>query len=146
MCTGVTPLSINSMKALTSLAAAAAFAIPLAMSPSANAAAEYCMTNTDNNRVCIHAVYGPRNNRGITSSTNGYMNNFRVNCYSRNYGSTSLIAYACWSYTGITTEPPEVNEEATQETIAVFGASGFVSDDQAVDLEKVRNAMPPEMK
>ena len=143
----MTPQSTTSMKALTSLAAAAAFAVPPAISPSANAAAEYCMTNTSGNRVCIHAVYGPRNNRGITASTNGYMNNFRVNCYSRNYGSTSLIAYACWSYNAITTEePPELTEATTQETIAAFGVSGFVSEDKAIDLEKVMNAMPPEMK
>ena len=62
---GVTPQSTTSMKALTSLAPAAAFAVPLAISAPTNAAAEYYHTDVDGDYICIQGVYGDRRNRGV---------------------------------------------------------------------------------
>jgi len=134
------------MKAIIPLATAAAFAIPLSISVPSIAAAEYCHTDYDGDYVCIHAVYGPRENRGITASHNGSINNIRVNCYERNYESSSLIAYACWSYTGITAEPAKFPKEVTKDLPSVFDSKGFVSSENAIDIDKAIKSMPPEMK
>ena len=145
---GVTPQSTTSMKALTSLAAAAAFAVPLVISVPANAGADYCHTTTDGAYVCIQSVFGPRNNRGMVYTVDGYVYSSRFNCYSYNYGSTSLRAVACWSYTGIKSEPENVPEitEVPESVKGIMTEGGFISEEKAIDLEKVKNAMPPEMK
>ncbi len=125
---------------------AALLSASMVATPSAIAGAEYCHRDTDGDYVCIHAVYGKRSNRGITASINGRINNFRVNCYNRRYGSTSLIAYACWSYNAIATEPKDFDPDSTKKSLAIFEGSNFLSEDQAIDLEKVKNAMPDEMR
>jgi len=111
------------------------------------AAAEYCHT-TSGSYVCIQSVFGPRNNRGIVMTLDGRVSAHRINCYNYNYQRTSLFAVACWSYTAINAEPdnmPEVSE-IPEEVKAMMIDGGFVPEDQAIDLEKVKNAMPDEMK
>ena len=136
------------MKALTSLAAAAAFAVPMAVSAPANAAAEYCHRDVDGDYICIQSVYGARGNRGVVYTINGYVRNARLNCYNYNYESTSIAAVACWSYNAIKAEPADAPEvtEVPESVKGIMTEGGFISEDKAIDLEKVRNAMPPEMK
>ena len=136
------------MKALTTIVAAAAFAVPLAISAPTNAAAEYCHTDVDGDYICIQSVYGNRRNRGVVYTINGYVKNARLNCYNYNYGSTSIAAVACWDYNAIKAEPSDAPEvtEIPESVKGIMTGGGFVSDDKAIDLEKVRNAMPPEMK
>ena len=143
----MTPQSTTSMKVFTSLAAAAAFAVPLAISVPANAAAEYCHT-VNGRYVCIEKVFGPRNNRGLVYTVNGNVYADRFNCYNYDYESTSLYAVACWSYNAIKAEPDDIPEvtEVPESVKGIMTEGGFVSPDKAIDLEKVRNAMPPEMK
>ena len=148
MCTGVTPQSTNSMKALASLSAAAAFLVPGFLGSSARAA-DYCMTTTDGNRLCIHGTYGPRGRRRMVISQNGgYAKSYIYDCYNDNYGRTSIVAYGCWAYTAISSEPdnlPEVADEA-DSVRGILASDGFMPKGDAIDLEKVKNAMPPEMK
>ena len=139
-------LPSNSMKNISFLAVTAAFAVPLVTSAPVRAAAEYCHTDYDGDYVCIHAVYGPRENRGITASINGSIDNIRVNCYNRNYQSSSLVAYACWSYTAIAVEPAEFSEKATKDVSSAFSSVGFASKEFIIDVDKATQAMPPEMK
>ena len=136
------------MKALTSLAAAAAFAVPLAISAPANAAAEYCHRVTSGEYVCIEKVFGPRNRRGLVYTVNGNVYADRFNCYNYDYQSTSVYAIACWSYNAIKAEPADVPEvtEVPDSVKGIMTGGGFVSEDKAIDLEKVKNAMPPEMQ
>ena len=136
------------MKKSTAISAAAAFLIPLSVSGPVNAGADYCHRTTDGAYVCIQSVFGTRNNRGMVYTVNGYVYSSRFNCYSNNYGSTSLRAVACWSYTGIKSEPENVPEvtDVPESVKGIMTDGGFISEDKAIDLEKVRNAMPPEMK
>jgi len=136
------------MKKLTAISAAAAFFIPLSVSVPVNAGVDYCHTTTDGAYVCIQSVFGTRNNRGMVYTVNGYVYSSRFNCYSNNYGSTSLKAVACWSYTGIKSEPGNIPEvtEVPESVKGIMTDGGFIAEDKAIDLEKVRNAMPPEMK
>ena len=134
------------MKSLTSLAAAA-ISVPLSIAAPVNAAAEYCHTNVDGVHVCIHAVYGSRSNRGITMSANGRISNYRVNCYNRDYGSTSLVAYACWSYNAIKADSEAPKPTQVSESVkSIMTGKGFISESDGIDLDKVMNAMPPEMQ
>ena len=148
MCTGVTPQSINSMKSLASLVAATAIALPgLIVSPSK--AADYCMTTTKNDRMCIHGTYGPRGRRKMVISQNGgAAYSYIYDCYNDNYQSTSIIAVGCWDYAAISTEPPNLPEvaEKSSQVRAILSSSGSISSEMGIDLEKVRNAMPSEMK
>lgn len=136
------------MKVLTSLAAAAAFAMPFAVSTPSIAGADYCHTDTSNNFVCIQSVFGPRNYRGMVYTVNGSVYSSRFNCYNYNYGSTSIKAVACWNYNAIKAEPTDAPEvtEIPESVKGIMTEGGFISEDKAIDLEKVRNAMPPEMK
>jgi len=136
------------MKSLTSLAIASAFAIPLSSSMPVKAGADYCHTTTRGNRVCIQSVFGTRSNRGIVFTVDGYVYSNRYNCYNYNYASTSVQAVACWNYTGLSSEPksiPSANE-MPDEVKNIMSGEGFIAEDQAIDLEKVKNAMPDEMK
>ena len=144
----MTPQSTKSMKVLTSLAAAVALAIPLGISSPAKAASEYCHTTTSGIYMCIENVFGPRSNRGVIYKVNGSIYSMRFNCYNYDYASTSLRAVACWSYNAIKAEPanmPEVTE-VPDSVKGIMSDGGFVPEGKAIDLEKVRNAMPPEMK
>ena len=138
------------MKALTSLAAAATFAVPMAISYTtpAEAGVDYCMTNDAGNRVCIVGVYGPRSNRGMVWTLNGQMRNSRFNCYAYDYQSTSIAAMACWSYNAIKAEPADAPEvtDVPESVKGIMTEGGFISEDKAIDLEKIKNAFPPEMK
>ena len=129
------------------------FASAVLMSPfvglsPAQAGADYCHTDLSGNYVCIQSVFGPRSNRGMVYTMNGYVYSTRFNCYARNYGSTSIMAIACWSYTGIKSEPADAPEvtEVPKSIRSIMSEGGFVSEDRAVDLDGVMNAMPPEMK
>ena len=136
------------MKALTSLAAAAAFAVPMAVSAPSIAGVDYCHRDVNGNYVCIQSVYGPRNYRGMVYTFNGSVYSSRFNCYDYNYGSTSIRAVACWDYNAIKAEPADAPEvtEIPESVKGIMTEGGFISEDKAIDLEKVRNAMPPEMK
>ena len=114
----------------------------------AEAGVDYCMTNDVGNRVCIVGVYGSRSNRGMIWTLNGQVRNTRFNCYNYDYGSTSIAAVACWNYTGIKAEPSDAPEvtEIPESVKGIMSEGGFISEDKAIDLDKVRNAMPPEMK
>ena len=127
---------------------AAAFAIPLATTAAVKAGADYCHTTTDGAYVCIQSVFGSRSNRGMVYTVNGYVYTNRFNCYRNDYGSTSIRAIACWAYTGIKAEPADAPEvtEVPENVRSIMSEGGFVSEDNAVDLDKVMNAMPPEMK
>ena len=140
-------ISIFSMKSLTLLAIASAFSIPLLTAQVAKSAAEYCHY-TNGNYVCIEKVFGPRNNRGIIYTSNGNVYSARINCYARDYHSTSLNAVACWNYTGIKAEPENLAEikQMPDSLKGIMTEGGFISSDKAIDLDKVMNAMPPEMK
>ncbi len=144
----MTPQSTQPMKALTSIAAATSFAIPIAVSSPAEAGVDYCMTTNSGARVCIVGVYGPRSNRGMIWTLNGQMTNSRFNCYNYDYGSTSISAVACWNYESIKAEPKDAPEvtEIPESVKGIMTEGGFISEDKAIDLEKVKNAMPPEMK
>lgn len=135
------------LKKLSKAIIASALMTPMAASMPAQAAAEYCHTDVDGDYVCIHAVYGNRSNRGITVSINGRIHNVRVNCYNPNYQSTSLVAYACWSYEAINSETslPEPSEKS-ESLVGIMSGSGFLPEGKAIDLDEVMNAMPPEMK
>ena len=136
------------MKTLSYLASIAAVVLPLSNSNPAHAGVDYCATNDAGNRVCIVGVYGPRSNRGMIWTLNGQMRNSRFNCYDYGYQSTSIAAMACWSYNAIKAAPADAPEitEVPESVKGIMAEGGFVSEDMAIDLEKVRNAMPPEMK
>lgn len=148
MSTGLTPQSTQPMKALTSLAVAAAFGMPFAVSTPSIAGADYCHTDVDNNYVCIQSVFGPRNYRGMVYTFNGSVYSSRFNCYDYNYGSTSIRAVACWDYSAIKAEPADAPKvtEIPESVKGIMTGGGFIPEDKAIDLEKVRNAMPSEMR
>ena len=62
------------------------------------AGSDYCHTNQAGDYVCIQSVFGPRNNRGMVWTLNGYVRTSRFNCYNYDYEQTSIIAIACWVY------------------------------------------------
>lgn len=136
------------MKSLTFLAIASAFSIPLLTAQVAKSAAEYCHTDTSGDYVCIEKVFGSRGNRGLVYSVNGNVYASRFNCYNRNYGATSIRAVACWSYNAISSEPDNLAEikETPESLKGIMTEGGFISSDKAIDLDKVMNAMPDEMK
>ena len=136
------------MKSLTFLAIASAFSIPLLTAPVAKSAAEYCHTDANGRYVCIQSVFGPRSNRGVVITANGSVYTYRLNCYNRTYASSSINAVACWSYTGIKAEPENLAEIKKPPTSLnkIMTEGGFISSDKAIDLDKVMNAMPDEMK
>ena len=136
------------MKIVASLAAMAAAVIPFALTPQSNAAAEYCHTDTDGDYVCIEKVFGTRRNRGMVFTVNGNVYAGRFNCYDYDYGATSITAIACWDYTGIESDPKDMPKitEIPESIKGIMTGGGFVSEDKAIDLEKVRNAMPAEMQ
>lgn len=136
------------MKSLTFLAIASALSLPFFTAQVAKSAAEYCHTNGAGNYVCIEKVFGPRSSRGLIYTVNGNVYSARFNCYARNYHSTSLNAVACWNYTGIKAEPENLAEikQMPDSLKGIMTEGGFISSDKAIDLDKVMNAMPPEMK
>jgi len=81
-------------------------------------------------------------------TVNGTVYSSRFNCYNYDYGSTSLRAVACWSYQAISSEPKDIPKvtEVPESVRSLMTKDGFVGQDKAIDLEKVRKAMPPEMQ
>ena len=136
------------MKLFTTLAAATSIAFSGAVTSSAIAGADYCHTTSTGAYTCIQSVFGPRDYRGMVYTVNGNVYTSRFNCYNYNYGSTSIRAVACWSYNAIKAEPDDIPEvtEVPESVKGIMTEGGFVSPDKAIDLDKVRNAMPPEMK
>ncbi len=135
------------MYKLHGLIVALAIAAPLPISAPAQAGVDYCHY-VNGKRVCITTVFGKRHNRGMVFTVNGKVYSRRFNCYDYNYGSTSIAAVACWNYTGISSEPksiPSANT-ITEEVKGIMTGGGFIPEDQAIDLEKVKNAMPDEMR
>lgn len=55
---------------------------------------------------------------------------------------------ACWDYNAINAEPSDAPDvtEIPESVKGIMTDGGFVSVDKAIDLEKVKNALPPEMK
>ena len=84
----------------------------------------------------------------VISQNGGYAQSYIYDCYNDNYDRTSIIAYGCWAYSAISSEPdnlPEVADGA-DSLRGILSSGGFLSEKDAIDLEKVKNAMPPEMK
>ncbi len=115
---------------------------------SVKAGADYCQTTRMGNRVCIQSIFGTRSMRGIVFTFDGYVYSTRYNCYNYNYESTSLKAVACWAYTALSSEPKSIpsGNEIPDEVKNIMSREGFIAEDQAIDLEKIKNAMPDEMK
>ena len=112
-------------------------------------AADYCITTTYGDRMCVHATYGPRGNRRMVISRNGGTPmSYRYDCYNESYARTSIVAYGCWAYTGISSDPtnyPE-DEEISDSLRGILESDGFLPEDKAIDIEKAKNAIPDEMK
>ena len=71
-----------------------------------------------------------------------------VNCYEYGYEPTSLTAVACWSFTPLKNEPLETPEpsEVPEDIQAIMKGGGFIDEDKAIDIEKIKKAFPAEMK
>ena len=80
-------------------AAAAALCSSLLIAPKAEArSGRYCHIDINGNFACIEGVAGPRHNRSLLYSINGYLYSSRHNCYDYNYSSVSLVSIACWNH------------------------------------------------
>ena len=138
------------MKTLTSLSlAAVASVMPLAELVPSAAGSDYCHRNMSGNYVCIQSVFGPRHYRGMVWTLNGYVNvSKRINCYEYDYEPTSLTAVACWSYTPLKNEPLETPEpsKVPEDIKAIMTGGGFIDEDKAIDIEKIKKAFPDKMK
>jgi len=113
----------------------------LLISP-ASAGQDYCHYNVSGSYMCINSVWGPRENRGINVSVDGRVFNMRVNCFNRDYGSTSIIAVACWAYEGIQNVPKNPQYADDQKLLKLVTSGGFVKPSNAIDVDKaIRNSM-----
>jgi hypothetical protein len=137
------------MKSIASILATATVALPLSVAPISNAAADYCMNNVAGARLCIFATYGTRDNRGMIITVNGkHSKTEGIDCYRDNYGPTSIIAYGCWGYEGIKSDSTNFDKypQASESLKGIMSGSGFLSNENAIDIDKARKAMPAEMK
>lgn len=119
-----------------------ALASPLLTLPS-YAASDHCHYTRSGDYLCINSVWGPRSNRGINFTGNNKVYNIRVNCYTRDYEDTSLIAIACWAYEAIS-KPPADQQISTEEVARKLSSGGgFVKPAGAIDLNRViKNSLP----
>lgn len=87
------------MKSLISGLSTAALVATSAVFATKAEAAQYCMTNTDNNYICIHNVFINRSNnahRTIVGSVNGGNPvSFAVDCANPHWEATSIKDVAC---------------------------------------------------
>jgi len=85
---------------MKNLLASSLLAIPLLFGGLAKPAraADYCSVNWSGQYVCILGVFGPRSNRTILGTVNGYFSKAHLNCYYQNYDPTSIVAIGCWDY------------------------------------------------